>query len=124
MPTVRVFLRCATPTNRASGLYDTFINVSDEGFSTGEHVRVAIERAAMLGYGAPHRVAEVRVLSLLGPAGEGARDTHGRDETRQRLLASIAAAQRDSASSISGDRGCAAAGSATPLRGRPRSAFP
>lgn len=107
MPTVRVFLRCATPTNRTGGLYDTFVNVTPTSFARGAHVAIAEERARLLGYAGPYRATEVRVLSVepmqTGPAARAAMVEARRVHMRDRLNALLESA--DSASAASSERG-------------------
>lgn len=72
MPAFRVFLECSAPTRAATGFYDTFVAVSDDEYSAGEHLRVACRRAGILGYGGPYVVREVR---RLGPVAIAAQET-------------------------------------------------
>jgi hypothetical protein len=62
MPVVRVFLRCATPTNRPGGVFDSFLAVSEEALERGEHVEEVMRQARALGFAGPYRVTEVRRL--------------------------------------------------------------
>lgn len=64
MVTVRVFLTCGTPTNRAGGRFDTFIALPMEAFRRGAHIHIAMRRAHIIGYPAPYAVTEVRRLDV------------------------------------------------------------
>lgn len=65
MPVLRVFLECTSPTGRPGGAFDTFVRVSEDEMEVGVHLRLASRRAAILGYGGPHRVLETRRISSL-----------------------------------------------------------
>lgn len=78
MPTFRVFLECTSATSRPGGAFDTFVHVSDDEMADGAHLRVACRRAAILGFGGPHRIREVRRLDspvVVRTAVEDARST-------------------------------------------------
>ena len=62
MVTVRVFLECASATNRPGGLYDTFIALPEAAFLRGAHLNIACRRAGILGFSSPYRLIEVRRL--------------------------------------------------------------
>jgi hypothetical protein len=59
---VRVFLSCASHTNRPSGTFDTFVAVTRAAFEAGRHITIAERRAAILGFEGPYRITEVRQL--------------------------------------------------------------
>ena len=88
MPTVRVFLTCATPTKRPGGLFDTFITLSEAAYEGGEHLEIAKWRAGVVGHAGPYRVTEVRRLDLALPSGDEirARLTELADRRLQRWL--------------------------------------
>lgn len=98
MTTVRVFLRCATPTNRPDGIFDTFINVSDKDYERGQHLRIARSRAKLLGYRGRYSVVEVRVLTpvpaLTDPSHRASVAEPHLHRTQARLAAAVDEAER------------------------------
>ncbi len=64
MPVFRVYLECASPTNRRGGTFDTFVAVDEDQLARGEHIRIAVRRAMTVGFAGPHRIAEVRRLDV------------------------------------------------------------
>jgi hypothetical protein len=90
MPVLRVFLECTAPTGRPRGAFDTFVRVSEEELVGGSHLRIACRRAAILGFGGPHRVLEVRRFGAPSVTPTVVDDTRPRLETR--LLAALARA--------------------------------
>lgn len=90
MPVLRVFLECTSPTGRPRGAFDTFVRVSEEELAGGAHLRVACRRAAILGFGGPHRVLEVRRFGAPSVTPTVVGDARPRMETR--LIAALAQA--------------------------------
>lgn len=64
MPLVRVSLNSATPANGPGGRFDTYIRVTDRELADGEHIRMAVRRAMIVGFGGPHCVLGVRRLDI------------------------------------------------------------
>lgn len=95
MPTVRVFLRCATPTNRPGGMFDTFINVSDKDYERGQHLRIARSRAKVLGYRGRYLVVEVRVLTPVPAIADPSHRASNAEPYLHRMQARLAAAVDD-----------------------------
>lgn len=65
MPVFRVVLQCSSATNHADGLFRTIVGVTDAESRDGKHVRIACERARLLGYGGPHRVTQTYALDSM-----------------------------------------------------------
>lgn len=65
MPTFRVVLQTASPTDQPNCQYDTLVHVSDEESAAGGHVKRAMRHAFILGYSGPHLIQEARDLSQL-----------------------------------------------------------
>ena len=95
MVVVRICLACTSPTRAPSGAYSTLVAVTEEAYASGDHLRIAAARAALLGYGGPHHVLEARRVDG-GPVRQEDRDRDGSAlgparPLRARLLSAIPA---------------------------------
>lgn len=67
MPVVHITLECATPTGHADGAFRTLVAVTDAQLHEGAHLREAVRRALIVGFGGPHRVLAFRRLDSVTP---------------------------------------------------------
>jgi len=103
MPAFRVFLQCTSPTLRPGGVFHTLVHVSEDDLADGAHLRAACRRAAILGFGGPHHVVEVRHLDSPTQAPADAtvireRPEDAQDRMATRLLAVIDSSVEEPAS--------------------------
>ena len=89
MPTFHIYIDCATATGRPGGTFDTFVHVSDDAMIAGAHLRLACRRAAIIGFGGPHRIVEARRLD------PPSLDRDSVDNARPALEARLRAALRE-----------------------------
>lgn len=62
MPILHITLDCSTPTSHPDGEYRTLVAVTHAELRDGLHLREASRRAAILGFGGPHRVVVSKEL--------------------------------------------------------------
>lgn len=115
MPAFRVFLQCTSSTLRPGGVFDTLVMVSDDELAADTHVRAACRRAAILGYGGPQQVVEVRRFDFLAPGLVEAVEDRERSESPKiamevRLLSVLDSAAQDSSNTGQDDRDTAESG--------------
>lgn len=65
MPVVHITLECAMPTAHTDGRFRTLVFVTDAELRDGDHVREAIRRASIIGFGGPHRVCAAKRLDAV-----------------------------------------------------------
>lgn len=62
MAVIYIVLDCASPTAHNDGAFRTLVSVTEIEYRAGIHLQQAARRAAILGYGGPHHVRELRRL--------------------------------------------------------------
>ena len=67
MPLIHITLQCAMPTAHPDGAFRTLVAVTDEELLDGDHLREAVRRASIIGFGGPHRVLASRQLDGVAP---------------------------------------------------------
>lgn len=59
------------PTAHPDGAFRTLVAVTDEELLDGDHLREAVRRASIIGFGGPHRVLASRQLDAIAPETPG-----------------------------------------------------
>lgn len=67
MPVLHITLECALPTAHADGAFRTLVAVTDAELHDGVHLREAVRRATIIGFGGPHHVLASRQLYAVTP---------------------------------------------------------
>ena len=67
MPVIHITLQCAMPTAHADGAFRTLVAVSATELCDVQHLREAVRRAMIVGFGGPHHVVAWRQLDALAP---------------------------------------------------------
>lgn len=62
MPLFLIRLDCASPTSHPDGEFVTVVRATTAEYRAGLHLKYAARRAAIVGFGGPHRVRELRRL--------------------------------------------------------------